>query len=363
MTTTNPVDIDLFALARIRLIGARPSDRAAVEAQFGTAHAASSEPADITIRYVEHLEVTGTLRYLGPGEAGFSDDGFMMLKGRFRQPVQVRLPVADFGGPCEVICEHGVGRVPHVVALVNLAILANGGLALHASAFEANGAATVVTGWSKGGKTEALLAHCHRGAKYVGDEWLHFHPDGRISGIQEPLRVWDWHLDQLPDVRARLPRGDRARLRALRTADQTMGTRASARVGTAISRQRFVDLPPSLVAPGGRTETPLPMGPVFLMTSADQPGTAVRSVKGADIADRMAASLTYERAPLMATVTAYRFAFPAALTEALDQVPHIEQERLHAFLDQATTAEVTHPYPVLLDELADAMATWLENPT
>lgn len=356
------VDIEL-AQARIRLVNAQPSDRAAVEAQFGVAQTAGTERTDITIRYVEHLDVKGTLRYLGPGEAGFTDDGFMVLKGRFRKPVKVRLPVSDFGGPCEVICEHGVGRVPHLVALVNLAILANGGLALHASGFEAKGAATVVTGWSKGGKTEALLAHCARGAKYLGDEWLHFHPDGRISGIQEPLRVWDWYLDQLPDVRARLSRSDRTRLLALRAADQALGSRASRRVGTAISRQRFVDLAPSLIALAGRAAAPLPMGPVFLMTSADQPGTAVRSIKGADIADRMAASLAYERSPLMETVTAYRFAFPAELTVALDQVPQIERERLHIFLDQATTAEVTHPYPVRLDELADAMAAWLEKPT
>ena len=357
------MDIKLFGLAHLRLIGARPSDLAAVEAQFGPAHRADGGTPDLTLRYVEHIKLEGTLRYLGPAEAGFADNGFVVLNGRFRKPVKVRLPVGDLGGPCEVICEHGVGRVPHLVALVNLAILANGGLALHASGFEADGAATVVTGWSKGGKTEALLAHCKRGARYVGDEWLHLHPDGRISGIEEPLRVWDWHLDQLPDVRANLPRTDRTRLRALRTADKTLGGRASRRIGTTIARQRFVDLAPSLIAPAGRAVGPLPMGPVFLMTSADQRTTTVRSITGAEIADRMAASLTFERSPLLAAVTAFRYAFPATLTTALDRVPELERERLHSLLDAASTAEVIHPYPVHLDEMADAMAAWPADPT
>ncbi len=360
-TTETQVDVVLPGLARIRLIDAQPKDRAAVEAQFGTAAPADPGPADITIRYVERLPVRGTLRYLGPHEAGFDDDGFLVLTGRFRRPVKVSLPMADLGSRCEVVCEHGVGRVPHLVALVNLAILANGGLALHASGFEVDGKATVATGWSKGGKTEALLAACDRGARYLGDEWLHLHADGMVSGIHEPLRVWDWHLDQLPGVRNRLDRRDRTRLRALSLADASVRRRGSSRVGTAIARQRFIDLPASLIAPAGRVEGTLPLGPVFLMTSAAQTTTTVLPITGREVADRMAASLAFERAPLSAMATTFRYAFPGAVAHAFDAVPDIERHRIHTLLDAAPAAEVVHPYPVDLHELADAMATWQET--
>lgn len=357
LPATADVDVHVAGLAVIRLVGPTPSDRAAVEAQFGAARPAGAEPADITIRYTHELELHGPLRYLGPGEMGFADDAFVVLHGRFRKQVRVRLPVADLGGPCEVRCEHGVGRVPHLVALVNLAILANGGLALHASGFVSDHTATIATGWSKGGKTEALLAFCQRGARYLGDEWLHFHPDGRVSGIEEPLRVWDWHLDQLPEVRAGLAASDRRRLSLLRMADRIVGSgRGSERMATAISRQRFVDAPAAVVAPHGRVTEPVPMGTVFLMTSADQPNTVVRAIPGREVADRMAASLAFERSPLMAAVTAHRYAFPSVLTRALDEVPVVEQERLRNMLDHAVAAEVSHPYPVDLADLADAMS-------
>ena len=77
----------------------------------------------------------------------------------------------------------------------------------------AEGVGVVTTGWSKGGKTEAVLAFVARGARFVGDEWVYVEHDGAtVHGIPEPLRLWDWHLRQLPDLRARIGRGERARL-------------------------------------------------------------------------------------------------------------------------------------------------------
>lgn len=348
------VDIVLDSRVVIRLIGAWPSDRAAVEAQFGPGNGARPGIADITVRFVDDAVGTGPLRFLGPGAAGFTDDGFIVLLGRFRRPVRVRLPVADLGGPCEIICEHSVGRVPHLVAIVNLAVLANGGLSLHASGFETNGTATVATGWSKGGKTEALLAHCRAGARYVGDEWLHLGRDHRVSGIDEPLRVWDWHLDAIPEAREQLGGRDRSRLRTLRMVERA-ATGRSERVATFVKRQRFVDLPHDTIAPAGRVAEPLPLGRVFLMTSADQKTTWTRSISGHEVAERMAGSLAYERTPLAEVVHAFRYAFPAATTAAFDDAAGIERERLHTFLDDAEATEVVHPYPPDLDDLVQAM--------
>ncbi len=353
-----PLDLVVPGLATLRLVGHGRAERRAAEAQFGPAVPAGSGPADVTVRYVERLERTGVLRFLGPGEAGFSDDGFVVLQGRFRRAVQVRLPLADLGGPCEVVCEHGVGRVPHLVALVNLAVLANGGLALHAAGFELDGTATLATGWSKGGKTEALLAFCQRGARFVADEWAHIRPDGRVSGLHEPVRVWDWQLDQLPSVRQTLDGADRARLGALRSADRAArASRRSARVRTVVGRQRFVDLRPEQVAPFGRVDGPVPLGTVFLVTSAQVPATELRPVTGREVASRMAGSLAHERAPLLGLVDAFRYAFPAAVPHALHELLALEPERLHQRLDHVEAAEVLHPYPVDLDELADVLST------
>ncbi len=59
---------------------------------------------------------------------------------------------------CEIVCERGRARVPLLTANVNLVVLGNGALPLHAAAFRFDGTGVLVTGWSKGGKTETLLA-------------------------------------------------------------------------------------------------------------------------------------------------------------------------------------------------------------
>ena len=82
----------------------------------------------------------------------------------------------------------GLPAIPLLVPIVNLTALANGALPLHASAFVHRGTGVVATGWSKGGKTEALLAFSANGARYVGDEWVYVAADGsRVSGIPSPF--------------------------------------------------------------------------------------------------------------------------------------------------------------------------------
>lgn len=353
-------DIDLHGLVRLRLIDPTDVDRHAVEAQFGPSHAVAADhptPADITLRYQSSIPQHGRLRYLGPGELGFTDDGFLLLRGRFRRPVTVLMRLGDLGGPVEVVCEHGVGRVPHLVALVNLAILGAGGLALHASAYAHPGQpATLVTGWSKGGKSEALLAAGQHGARYVADEWTHLHADGQVSGIVEPVRTWDWHLRQYPRLRRSLATSERSRLAAFRWAE-AVATRvnASARVATTLRRQRFVDLPARTVTPAGVVVGPVPLGSVFLMTSTPDPHVEIRPIPTEEVAARMAASLTYERMPLTELVAAHRYAFPSETLAAFDTVPERERARLCQLLDGHPAAEVLHPYPVDLHELDQAM--------
>lgn len=73
--------------------------------------------------------------------------------------------------------------MPLLIALVNATALSKGVLPLHASAVTFEGTGPLVAGWSKGGKTEALLSFMRRGALYVGDEWVYLSAD-RIHGCR-----------------------------------------------------------------------------------------------------------------------------------------------------------------------------------
>src|SRR5690349_3230510 len=207
-------DFDLHGLAAVRLVDADERDVAAVGRQLGPLPRRIDREPDIVIRFVDRVEHTSRLRYLGAREAGWTDDGFFVLRSR-KQPVVVRLPMDDVGGRCELVVERGVPAIPFLIAVLNLTVLGNGALPLHAAAFELDGRGTLVTGWSKGGKTELLMAAARAGARYIGDEWVYLSTDGRMAGIPEPIRLWDWHLKQLPEVRSTLGFGDRAKLRGI----------------------------------------------------------------------------------------------------------------------------------------------------
>lgn len=354
--------LDVVAgLVRVRLVGATPPDRAAVEAQLGPLAPASPEPADITIRYVEHLPLPEGMRLVGPGELGVGDGGaLIVLRGRHRRPVRVRIPVADLGGRCEITCEHGVGRVPHLIAALNLALLRHDAVALHASAVELDGRAVVATGWSKGGKTEVVLALLARGARLVGDEWLHLRPDGTVTGIREPVRVWDWQLGQLEPVRAAVGRRTRAQITAVGAARRAVNRR-SPRLATVLDRQRGVDVDGARLSPLDPITEPVPLGPVVLVTSAQREDIQAAPVTGAEVAERMVASLAYERRSLRELADAHRFAFPDLPLPILDGAADRERALLVARLHGRPAVEVLHPYPVDLARLGAVVADAVEG--
>src|SRR5215211_1589126 len=189
---TSARGFDLHGLAAIAVADASASELAVVGRQLGLAESVLDRAPDITVRFVDRLEVSGRLRYLGLDDAAFTDDAFLVLRGRHKSRVRVAVPLHRIGTGCEIVCERGLSAVPLLVPILNLTVLANGALPLHASAFVHRGRGCVATGWTKGGKTEALLAFASAGAEYAGDEWVYVSGDGdRVWGIPEPVRVWD----------------------------------------------------------------------------------------------------------------------------------------------------------------------------
>lgn len=359
--TAPALDAVVAGSVRVRLVDVTARDRDAVVAQLGPLRPADGAPADITIRYVDHLPVPPGMRFVGPHELGVGEDGtLIVLRGRHRRPVRVRIPVADLGGPCEIVCEHGVGRVPHLVAAINLALLRHDVVALHASAVEIGGHAVVATGWSKGGKTEVVLALLARGARLVGDEWLHLRPDGTVTGIREPVRVWDWQLDQLEEVRTAVGPRTRARLAVVAAARRAV-SRRSPRLATALDRQRGVDVDGTLLSSRRPVSDPVPMGRVVLVTSADRDDILAVPTTGHEVAERMVASLAHERAPLRELAHAHRFAYPGTPLPSLDRAADRERALLHARLDDRPSVEIVHPYPVDLVHLGAVVADTVQG--
>jgi hypothetical protein len=360
--TTPPdcVDFDLHGIVGIRVLDARPGDVATLTRQLGPLVAPLSGEPDITVRFVDELPDPGRLTYAGL-DAASAADHFYVLGGRDGRAARTLLPVGEVGGRCDIVCERRGGHVPHLLAVINLTALAKGVLPLHASAFTYRGAGVLVTGWAKGGKTETLLAFAARGAQYVGDEWVYLTPDGGMHGVPEPIRLWHWHVDQLPELRAALPAATRARLGLLPSAASsaaTLGNRLPGMAGSVLRRaapllrrQAYVQVPPARLFGAGAVALHGHLDHVVLVASHDRDEVTIEPVAGATVADRMLASLEDERAPFLQLYRQFRFLFPRSQDRMVPEAAATERRLLHALLDGRPAHLLRHPYPVRLDSL------------
>ncbi|RPJ63400.1 MAG: hypothetical protein EHM24_24445 [Acidobacteria bacterium] len=358
---------ELPGLVRIRLVGADRGQTAVVAGQLGLEPRPLSGDADITIRFVERLSLAEPVRYVGL-DAGYAGDAFLVLRGRHKQRARVQVPLDAVGGACEITCERGVSAVPLLLAIVNLTVLGKGSLPVHGSAFRHRGRGVLVTGWAKGGKTEALLGFAAHGAEYVGDEWIYLDAD-RMRGIPEPIRLWDWHLQQMPSCWGKLPRSRRASLLALRRSSALLswvgilGRRAARWTDRAVAlldSQRYAHVSPRDLfgaACGGEA----PIDQVFLMTTRAGGPVTVGPADPDEVADRMAISIEEERAPLVSFYRRFRFAFPDRRNPLLERAAEIERERLRQFLRGKECGVVSHAYPPSISDIYAALRPVVER--
>ena len=74
------VDYDVHGLVGVRLLGAGPRETAAVDRQLGPSRRSLEREPDITVRFVDRLELHGPVRLIGLHDAGYTDDAFLVLR-------------------------------------------------------------------------------------------------------------------------------------------------------------------------------------------------------------------------------------------------------------------------------------------
>jgi hypothetical protein len=362
-TRLEPIDYDLHGVVGIRLLGATRGDARAVARQLGPLSQTLKREPDIVIRFVDDLGLTSPLHYLGADESAFTHDAFLVLQTKRKTCARAKIPIEQIGGRCEIVCESGVPAVPLLIAIINITALAKGVFPLHASAFVYRGIGVLVTVWSKGGKTETLLAFMSRGAEYVGDEWIYLAADAKeMYGIPQPIRLWDWHLEQFPEYRERIGPQNRLRLRAIRAAlaigraitDNGRSPAVLDRIQRLVKRQTYVDVAPDRVfGPCGSLKGPIDR--VFFIGSGATPHVEVKTIGSTEIASRMVYSVRYEFQPLLSHYFMFKFAFPAASNERIEALEEHLRAALHRAFDAKPAYAVNHPYPMSIATLFDAM--------
>ncbi len=359
------VDYDLHGIVGIRVLGGTPADVAAVDRQLGRLRAPLDRDPDIVVSFVEPEAAAPGLRYLDLDDAAFDDDAFFILQTRAGTQLKSRIDFGELGAGCRIVCESGVGSVPLLIAIVNLFALANDVVPVHASAFTYDGCGVMVTGWAKGGKTETLLAFMNQGATYVGDEWIYLARDGRrLYGIPEPIKVWDWHLPELPRYAATLARGQRARLRATSVSQRTAdglgrlggpGSGLLERVGMKLERQRYVHLAPETLFGAEACALEGRLDKLVFVVSREGGDVAVEPIDAREVARRMAFSLQYERQRLFGSYLQFRFAFPDRSSALFEGAEAREREMLLERFDGTDAHVALHPFPPSIPRLFEAI--------
>ena len=363
------IDYDLHGLVGVRLMNPSTRDAAAVARQLGPLRKTLHREPDIIVRFVERIPVSSPIRLLGLNDAGFSDDGFFLLRSRYKASAKVKIPFAQIGKRCEIVCESGLPSVPLLIAIINLTFLNKGAIPLHASGFIHNGIGFVVTGWSKGGKTETLLAFMAQGAQYVGDEWVILTTDGaHMYGMPEPIRLWDWHLQQLPQFRRHITRRDRYKLQAIRQIQGLYQSIPNAgrssflplsilrRAILLLQRQHCVDVAPHRLFDGALCAMTGAPDKIIFTGSHDSHEVILRATEPEDIARRMIFSLRYEQASRFEYYMKFRFAFPDQSNDLIEHAHEYQRDRLLQALAGKDAYTVYHPYPVELKKLYEVIS-------
>lgn len=370
------VVLDLHGLLSIAIRDAGPGELAAIRRQLGPLRtiAAAAEPA-IVIRFVDRLPTTGIVRKLGL-DAAFDDEQLLVLRGRRKTSVRVAIPVDRLGQvPFEIVAERRLGAVPFLLPVLHATLLATGTLPLHASGFVHDGLGVLVTGWAKGGKSEALLAFAAHEATYVGDEWVFVTADGAsMAGLPEPMRLWDWQLGMVPAIRDQVGLPGRARLGAaaalagglagasrLPVVSSTPIGDVARRSAAVVDRQRSLQIPPARIF-GERVASGLVgLDRVVLIESADVPATTVEPIDAATVARRTAATVVHELLDLEALALTYEFAFPGRRPSFAGELHERLEQGLAAALRRKRCLLVRHPYPPDIPALFDAIAPRLRE--
>ncbi|MGH8639068.1 MAG: hypothetical protein ACREUZ_18190 [Burkholderiales bacterium] len=364
------MDFNLHGIAGLRVIDAAPADLRAVTRRLGLPPHPLDHDPDITVRFVDHIPVPPTTRYLGRNDVAFTQDAFFVLQRARGEVRKVQIPFEQLGAPCEIVCERGLAGIPLLIPALNLTMLGKNFVPLHASAFIRDGIGVVVTGSARGGKTSALLAFMAAGAQYVSDDWVYISADGRrMYGLPTPITLRESHLHALPAYRARMRGRQRLRLRALalgsnsrllRRLERHDALKVFAKAARIAEERGYVETAPAALF--GAASCPLVGTPekIFLTVGHALPTVTIERTSGRDTLDRIALSLEHEWLPLRSYYLKARFAFPTLENPLIEQVGKLELAALARAFAGKEIYVLSHPVPAPAAELFDAVSSVLE---
>ena len=349
----------------VRVQGALGSHRSALERTVGRLAVADPDRivSDLQIRFVEGLTPAGTLRLIGE-DAGVDADGtfyVVRMDGDRRRLVAVSLDPRE---PI-IACDAALTNVPHLVPILNAIAVTRGILPLHAAAAVVHGIGLAVAGWSKGGKTEALLAMHAAGGIPIADEWCYVDPSSRIGhGLPGPIRLTAEHMRQLAQLAQLDRRASNLRVHLAGRAARAYGS-VNPRTWRRLRGLSWIHRLMPLVEERSGFEADVAQafgGPyaaqrldrVVMVAASERRETIVRRLDATEAVERMVAAHMHHRMGLQALGQQHGFALPGIAT-ILDDLEGHERDLLRATIGDGPVALIDHPHPAPIAELQEAI--------
>ncbi len=364
-------EFDIHGVLGIRLVNPSSADVEAVCKQLGPLQRPLLREPDITLRFVKRLP-TPRLRHLGPKQKGFTDDAFFVFD-QGTNSAMARIPFDQVGGPCEIVCERGLGSVPLLMPILSLTALAKGFVAVHASAFVHHGIGILMAGWAGSGKTTTLLGFASEGAEFIGEEWVLLSGDGQtMCGLPRDIELSPSHLETMPDVRRGIKRSRLWAFESLRQLGKMQGILGKEVNGTfpanalrkaisAVQRRAIPKVSPKVIFNSRVGSLIARPQKVFLLISHDDPWVEVNPTPPIEMARRLAHMMQYEQIRFMEHYLAFKFAFPEVKNSFVEESSGYQCELLSRALMAKETYTVWHPYPLTFSSVYEAVKPFCES--
>lgn len=368
----NYLDFDLHGIVGIRFISPSSSDVKHILKQLFPFESDLKRDPDITVTFKENWEL-GEINYLGLDNAAFNENGFYILSNG-RVPLKVKIPFEQIGNKCEIICERGIVGVPLLNYIINLTFLKNNFLPIHASAFSYNKSNSMIIGWSKGGKTEALLSFIKNGAEYIGDETVFLSANGKeIFGVPVPVSIWEWQFKEIPELIPQLSMHQKIMFNGIHFYEFIYNLLKRLGLKNTVPLKLLEDALPSL-----RNQLSIRVSPdklfkgkvswekhsidrVILAVSHSSDEISLTESNKEDIVSRMISSNLYEFESFFSYYTKFKFAFPGVKNDFLENIPRLYKELIPRALAGVKSYRLVHPYPVSFKKLFDVMKPVLDS--
>lgn len=361
-------DFEVPGVLRVRAHDASSDDLAAVARAVGSPRAATNEPADVTVRFVDELS-PALLHILDGGTMGYDDERVYFLEATGRRAV-AGVTLGERWGEALIVCRRGARRVPFLSAAVDFAALARGWVPVHGSAWVTRGGLGVVAaGWARSGKTGALLEACEAGAIPVGDDRVLLSRDGsRMIGLGRPIEVKRWHLAQLA-----LPAlGGRPLQRAVARFTSALAARLAGPPGRASGRESAgvglaykvldrlrtssnIELDAHLLRASPSALAEARPDALMILETHRHPSVVAEQADARTVPSRLAAQTAAELGPALRAHLAFEYAHPGRGWRDVGRTAEVAREALSGATRGVPAFLVRHPYPCSLRELGSVI--------